>query len=67
MPGGKVVTQIDPDILSAEDKAKAINTVKLIKKKKTKQSRAEHVMMGAIRKYTWQSMKVSHRLMYLWN
>ena len=28
------MTEIDPDILSAEDKAKAINVVKIIKKKK---------------------------------
>ena len=34
MPGKKVVTAIDPDILSAEDKEKALNAMNLIKQKK---------------------------------
>ena len=33
MPGKKVVAAIDPDIFSAEDKAKALNDVNLIKQK----------------------------------
>ena len=60
------MTEIVPDILYEEDKAKALNTVNLIQKK-TVQSREEHVRMEAIRKYTWKSMKVSHRLPCLWN
>ena len=32
--GGKVVTEIDPDTLSAEDKAKALNAVNFIKQKR---------------------------------
>ena len=34
MLGKKVVTAINPDTLSAEDKAKSINAVNLVKKKK---------------------------------
>ena len=34
MPGKKVVTAIDPDILSAEDKANTLNAVNLIKQKR---------------------------------
>ena len=30
MPGKKIVAEIDPDILCAEDKAKALNAVNLI-------------------------------------
>ena len=33
MPGKKVVTAINPDTLSAEDKAKSLNAVNLIKQK----------------------------------
>ena len=34
MPGKKVVTAINPDTLSSEDKAKSINAVNLIKQKR---------------------------------
>ena len=34
MPGGKVVTAINPDTLSAEDKAKSLNAVNIIKQKR---------------------------------
>ena len=33
MPGKKVVTAINPDTLSAEDKAKSLNDVNIIKQK----------------------------------
>ena len=34
MPGKKVVTVIDPDILSAEDKSRALNAANFIKQKR---------------------------------
>ena len=34
MPGKKVVTAINPDTLSAEDKAKSLNAVNLVKQKR---------------------------------
>ena len=34
MPGKKVVTAINPDTLSAKDKAKSLNAVNLIKQKR---------------------------------
>ena len=52
MPGKKVVTAINPDTLSAEDKAKSLNAVNLIKQKRDEQLRAERVLMGANKKDT---------------
>ena len=52
MPGKKVVTAINPDSLSAEDKAESLNAVNLIKKKEMEQLRAERVLMGANKKDT---------------
>ena len=63
----KVVISIDPDILSAEDKVKALNAVNLIKQKETEQSRAKYFLMVASRKYHWERMKVSHCLTHIWN
>ena len=40
MPGKKFVTAINPDTLSAEDKAKSLNAVNLINKNKMEQLRA---------------------------
>ena len=34
MPGKKVVTAINPETLSAEDKAKSLNAVNIIKQKR---------------------------------
>ena len=52
MPGKKVVTAINPDTLSAEDKAKLLNAVNLIKQNEMEQLRAERVLMVANKKYT---------------
>ena len=52
MPGKKVVTAINPETLSAEDKAKSLNAVNIIKKNDMEQLRSKRVLVGASKKDT---------------
>ena len=52
MIGKKVVTAINPETLSAKDKAKSLNAVNIIKQNEMEKVRVERVLMGASQKDT---------------